>query len=395
MRLLALAVATGALAGLAGVVLLVLVGSAAGLVGHCFVAPIGAGVLCVILQRRLAGAAGTGIPAVRAGMPLDLRTGLGHFVATVACLGTGWSGGREGPMVHAGAVIGSTVTDLLARWDDPARLRPQLVAAGAAGGIAGAMNTPVAAALLVWALLPRGGAIAVGAGAAAGAAAHRVIWADAPLLAMDAPPVAFPVACTIGAAAAVAALAYVAAVRLAPLAADRLFHDLPMLRPVAGGLLASVVVLAVPQVSGTGTALLVDGPPADPALLVGLLAAAIVAPAITVATRGCGGAIGPALVLGAVVGALVASSVPGGEACRLVGMAAVLAAATRLPLMAVAAVTELTGATGSVFAMLTGVTVAVLVAGACTTATIFAPAVECRPSSAGPDLRRYSVGEPR
>src|SRR5262249_38862142 len=69
---------------------------------------------------------------------------MGKFITGVLCFGSGHSMGREGPSVQIGAGLAS----LIGRW---LRLSPQrvrdLVPVGAAGALAAAFNTPVAAGL--------------------------------------------------------------------------------------------------------------------------------------------------------------------------------------------------------------------------------------------------------
>lgn len=62
-------------------------------------------------------------------------------LASSTCIGTGGSVGREGPIVQIGSALGSTVGQRLKLSGD--RLR-NLVACGAAGGIAATFNAPIA-----------------------------------------------------------------------------------------------------------------------------------------------------------------------------------------------------------------------------------------------------------
>ena len=66
-------------------------------------------------------------------------------LASVASLGTGGAGGREGPTMLIGAAIGSTVGRYLSLG---ARERRILMVAGVAGGISAVFRTPLGAALL-------------------------------------------------------------------------------------------------------------------------------------------------------------------------------------------------------------------------------------------------------
>jgi CIC family chloride channel protein len=73
-------------------------------------------------------------------------------LASIATLGTGGSGGREGPTMQIGAAIGSVVGKYLAL---SARERRTLMVAGIAAGISAVFRTPLGAALLAIEVLYR------------------------------------------------------------------------------------------------------------------------------------------------------------------------------------------------------------------------------------------------
>lgn len=96
-------------------------------------------------------AAGGGIPqvkAVLAGYPLliNLRVALVKTLGTILVLGAGLTLGRRGPTVHIGAALAAQ----LSRWipNSPTNRR-QMIAAGAAAGLAAGFNTPIAGVLFV------------------------------------------------------------------------------------------------------------------------------------------------------------------------------------------------------------------------------------------------------
>ena len=72
------------------------------------------------------------------------RVVVAKVVASAACIGSGGSAGREGPIVQVGAALGSSVGQWLHLSD--ARIR-NLVACGAAAGIAATFNAPIAGVL--------------------------------------------------------------------------------------------------------------------------------------------------------------------------------------------------------------------------------------------------------
>ncbi len=96
-------------------------------------------------------AAGGGIPQVKAALArypivLNLRVALVKIIATTLVVGAGFAVGRRGPTVHIGAALGAQVS----RWipNSPTNRR-QMIAAGAAAGLAAGFNTPIAGVLFV------------------------------------------------------------------------------------------------------------------------------------------------------------------------------------------------------------------------------------------------------
>lgn len=113
-----------------------------------------AGLIAVawITRRYFPEAGGSGIPQAIAALSikheqqrsriLSLRVAAGKILLTVLGLSCGASIGREGPTVHVGAAIMSSL-GRLARFP-PQTLARGLILAGGAGGIAAAFNTPLA-----------------------------------------------------------------------------------------------------------------------------------------------------------------------------------------------------------------------------------------------------------
>ncbi len=94
-------------------------------------------------------AQGGGIPEVMEAVALRggrirRRVALARTVASALTLGSGGSAGTEGPIAHIGAGIGSSVGRLFGLSDERVR---NLVACGAAGGIAATFNAPIAGVL--------------------------------------------------------------------------------------------------------------------------------------------------------------------------------------------------------------------------------------------------------
>jgi chloride channel protein, CIC family len=91
-------------------------------------------------------AKGHGVPEVMQALILRggrirPRVAIAKIIASALCIGTGGSAGREGPIVQVGSALGSSIGQWLHLSD--ARIK-NLVACGAAAGIAATFNAPIA-----------------------------------------------------------------------------------------------------------------------------------------------------------------------------------------------------------------------------------------------------------
>ncbi|WP_088890949.1 chloride channel protein [Leptolyngbya ohadii] len=110
------------------------------------------GVLSGWLIERLAPeAAGSGIPQVKAAlanvpMALNLRVAAVKMISVILAVGSGLNLGRQGPTVQVGAALAAQ----LSQWIPTSpEYRRQLIAAGAAAGLAAGFNAPIAGVLFV------------------------------------------------------------------------------------------------------------------------------------------------------------------------------------------------------------------------------------------------------
>lgn len=104
-----------------------------------------------LIERVAKEASGSGIPQVKAALSyvpiaLDLRVAFVKLVSTSLSLGSGMALGRQGPTVQIGAALAAQLSDWTAT--SPA-YRRQLLAAGAAAGLAAGFNAPIAGVLFV------------------------------------------------------------------------------------------------------------------------------------------------------------------------------------------------------------------------------------------------------
>ncbi|MEX0655146.1 MAG: chloride channel protein [Phycisphaeraceae bacterium] len=116
------------------------------------------GLLVGLIQQVVARTGpGHGIPEVveavsRSNAQLPARSGVYKAVTASLTIGTGGSAGVEGPIIHIGAVLGSTVGRLLGVGRQHIHM---LVGCGAAAGMAGIFNTPIAGVMFVLEVLLR------------------------------------------------------------------------------------------------------------------------------------------------------------------------------------------------------------------------------------------------
>jgi CIC family chloride channel protein len=108
--------------------------------------PVAGGLLVGPLILFAKEAKGHGVPEVMQALILSggrirARVAVAKITASALCIGTGGSAGREGPIIQVGSALGSSIGQILRLSDE--RIR-NLVACGAAAGIAATFNAPIA-----------------------------------------------------------------------------------------------------------------------------------------------------------------------------------------------------------------------------------------------------------
>lgn len=151
----------------------------------------------------------------------------------------------------------------------------------------------------------------------------------------------------LGLAAALVGAVYVEALHRTSSAIGRYWRGPAHFCPAIGGLLLVPVVAIAPELLLGGPDHMATAPALTQrsmAVLACLLLVKIAATAVTLGSGGSGGTIGPGLVIGALLGGIAGHLVGDGSGgFAVVGMAAVMAAGSRLPLPAIALATEFTG----------------------------------------------------
>lgn len=278
-------------------------------------------------------------------------------LASSICIGTGGSAGREGPIVQIGSALGSTLGQLLHFSDERVR---NLVACGAAGGIAATFNAPIAGALFASEVI-LGEFTAtyfssVVISSVTASVISRIFLGNSP--AFKVPPYSMVSPWELGLYVILGVLAALLAVIfvITLYKTEDIFDAWKFpeyLKAAVGGLLIGLLGLYFPQIFGVGYEAIENALLEQIALLllIALVFVKILATSLTIGSGGSGGVFAPSLFIGAMLGGLFGKAVhawlpsvtasPGAYA--LVGMAAVFAGAARAPITSILILFEMTG----------------------------------------------------
>lgn len=299
------------------------------------------------------------------------RVPLVKIIASAVTLGTGGSGGREGPIAQIGAGFGSLLGQIL-------RLRPVerriLMAAGMGAGVAAVFRAPLAGTIFAAEVLYRSpefeSEVIIPAGLAS-VISYCIFGMFAgwqPLFTI--PPLTFTGPLALGPY-------FLLAVAMALLAmlytrsfygCKRLFDRLPIrphLRPALGAFLTGVVGLSLYLLFGRQQQVLAvlafgysaiqqamtQDANATAALLLAVALGKILTTSLTIGSGGSGGVFGPSIVIGGCAGGALGivlhnlwpSLVPHPASFVVVGMAGFFSAAAKTPFSTLVIVSELTG----------------------------------------------------
>ncbi len=336
---------------------------------HLLIIPaVGGAIFGPLIYRFAREAKGHGVPEVMEAVALRggrirPRVAVVKSLASAICIGTGGSVGREGPIAQIGSALGSTVGQLFHLSDERVR---NLVACGAAGGIAATFNAPIAGSVFALeVILGRLNAVYFGAVVISAVTADVVAhFFEGDLRAFVMPEYALVSPwellfyTLLGILAALVAVAFTRLLYLSEDLWDRLRFP-EYFKPVLGGLLLGVVGILTPKlggfprVFGVGYATINQALVGELALQVTLvlLFAKILATILTLGSGGSGGIFAPTLFIGAMLGEAFgqvahqlfpAITAPAG-AYAMVGMAAVFSGAAHAPVTAILILFEMTG----------------------------------------------------
>ena len=278
-------------------------------------------------------------------------------LASAACIGSGGSAGREGPIVQIGSAIGSVVGQLLHLSDE--RIR-SLVACGSAAGIAAVFNAPIAGTIFAMEVILGQFTTAyfgnVVICAVTASIVSRQFLGNHPAFTVPSYTMVSPweilFYAVLGLFAAFVAWLFVTGLYWF----EDLFDDWKFpnaLKPAVGGLLLGALALVLPDTLGSGLEFIeqaINGDLLWP-LMAMLVFGKMLATNFTLGSGNSGGVFAPSLFVGAMLGGAFGtlvhavfpdiSATPGAYA--LVGMAALFAAATHAPITGIIIVFEMSG----------------------------------------------------
>lgn len=289
------------------------------------------------------------------------KAGLASAVASMITLSMGGSAGREGPVVHLGAVISSKVS----RWINADAITGRnLMGCAAAAAVSASFNAPIAGTLFALEVVLRHYAVQAFApiviASVAGSVVSRLIFGN--LFEFTLPQMSLqfyselPAFVLLGLVCGLVAVVMMKAVFLAEDIGDAVQDRLKIpawLRPAIAGAGLGMIAIAFPHIIGVGyetTWNALNGNIGFWTAVV-FVAAKVLAVAMTFAGRMGGGIFSPSLMVGALTGVAfgwVATGIfPSFESYAtlyaLAGMAAVAAAVLGAPISTALLVFEMTG----------------------------------------------------
>jgi CIC family chloride channel protein len=304
------------------------------------------------------------------------------LIASALTIGSGGSGGREGPTAQISAGFGSLLTRRLDLSDADGRLAVSL---GIGSGIGAIFSAPLGGAVLAASIIYREdfNYKALVPGFITSATAYAVygsILGFSPMFGFVEPDYRFDPAQTpwfvaIGILAAGVGYLY-ARTFYGTVALTKRLPGGIVIKPAIGGLLVGLLALAIPQILSSGygwvqIAMTREGLATIPLWIVLVLPVAkIVATSLSIGTGGSGGIFGPGIVIGAFVGAAVwrladllgAPALPDGPGVFvIVAMMACFGSVAHAPLAVMIMVAEMTGSFSVIPAAMITVGVAYLI----------------------------------
>ena len=326
-------------------------------------------------------AKGHGVPEVMQAIALKNgvirpRVAVVKSLASAITISTGGSVGQEGPIIQVGSAVGSTI----GQWLNvsPERLKI-LVGCGAAAGIAATFNAPIAGAFFALeVIIGNFGLLSFSPiiiSSVMATVVSRAFFGNTPIFAMPLYSLVsvweVPLYIALGIFTGLIGLAFTESVY----ASERFFDNLKMpeyLKTPLGAILLGLLIALSPHVFGGGyesIGMMLEGKFVWHGLLF-LLVMKLLATSTTLGSGGSGGIFAPALFLGAASGGafgkLVHSLFPDATASSgayaMVGMGAVVSAATHAPITSILILFEITNDYKIILPVMIACTIATVIA---------------------------------
>lgn len=307
------------------------------------------------------------------GRDIELKPGLASAVVSALSLGFGASSGREGPMVHLGATLATSVAS---KFQLPDWGRRTLLACGVASAVSASFNAPIAGVLFAHEVVlghyAKRAFIPIVISSVMGTIATRIWFGDAAAFSIPAYQITsfleVPAFALLGVTCGLIAVIF----QFSLIATDYVARSIVMplwIRPAVGGLMIGGIGVFLPEILGVGyqaTDMALKNQIPLLMLLI-LIVAKTAATSVTLASRFGGGVFSPSLYIGAMTGAafgLIATSVFPELASSeglyaILGMGALAGAVIGAPISTVVMVFELTGGYALSLALLLTVSIAV------------------------------------
>ncbi len=325
-----------------------------------FLLPAAGGLLAGVIISRLSpesagGGTGYVIEAIHhRGGKVPPRSGLYKIVVSALTIGTGGSGGREGPIMHIGAAVASFFGGRLKLRKGDMRT---FAIAGAAAGLSAVFRAPLGAAIYAIEVpykndLEPGAAIP---SMIASVVSYLVFVSfngyeplfKVPAIIMDLDLVIVLAIVLLGAAIGLAGRLFIFTMHTTERLTKRSRQPLAS-KIMYGGLLVGCIGLFVPEVLGLAEddiARLVEGSAASVAFLLVMFLAKMLATSFTVGTGGSGGVFFPSLMMGGALGTAFAmmldlTPVP---LFAIAGMGAMMSGVSKTPIAASVLMAEVVG----------------------------------------------------
>ncbi len=292
---------------------------------------------------------------------VDKREGLVSTLASLITLSTGGSSGREGPVVHLGAVISTYVSGWIKADGITAR---DLMGCAAAAAVSASFNAPIAGTLFALEVVLRHFAVRAFApiviASVAGTLVSRWQMGNITEFALPASEVGFyvelPAFLLLGLVSGLMAFTLIRSIFIAEELGDlvqKATHMPDWLRPAVAGAVLGSIAIWFPHIIGVGyetTSRVLTGQ-IGLGLVIVFVVVKVAAVAITFSGRMGGGIFSPSLMVGAMTGlafgyvaTAIAPELSGAETLyALAGMGAVAAAVLGAPISTTLIVFELTG----------------------------------------------------